>query len=105
MNLVSEAEHCFGYSYNHLEKFFNHKDKNWFYKVIKGKKVYLCDENHLPNHDWAYIRYRFNMNWEFSLFTKKWNNYKWIIWQEYENRINRWTRVFHNYEDVGVRVG
>jgi hypothetical protein len=28
MNLVSEAEHCFGYSYNHLEKFFNHKDKN-----------------------------------------------------------------------------
>ena len=28
------------------EKYFNHKDENWSYAIINGKKVYHCDNNH-----------------------------------------------------------
>ena len=101
INLVSEVEH-------NRDKYFNHKDKNWLYWIIRGKKVYICDNNHLPNHNWAYIRYEFNRTGYFSLFTKKWDKYKWIYYNDgdrYDNKeIYKWKLTLNNDEDFGIRI-
>ena len=73
------------------ENYFKYKDKNWKYAIIKGKKVYLCNENNLPKHDWAYIRYEFKRTAFFSIFTKEWNEYSWVHsrYEIPENEIER----------------
>ena len=93
---------------NDREKFFNHKDKNWPYAIINGKKVYLCDNNHLPNHNWAYIRFEFKRTGYFSLFTKKWNDYQWVYYNDgdrYDNKkIYKWRLTFNNDKEFGVSL-
>lgn len=87
---------------------FKYSDKNWLYTIINGKKIYLCDNSHLPKRNWTYIRFNFQRTWILSLFTKEWNKYRWINWQEWtraeERHIDRWTREYKNLDDIGVHV-
>lgn len=93
---------------NDREKGFDHKDKNWMYTIINGKKVYLCDNEHLPERNWTYIRYEFNRTWYFSLFTKEWNKYRWIYYNDedrYDNKkIHKWKLTFKKDTDFGIRI-
>jgi hypothetical protein len=85
---------------SHLNWYINHRDKNWFYSIINGKKIYTPSsrEDQKSSKPMYYIDGWEWDNYTITIYKKVWNEYRWIHYDGLEDKIYRWRiRVDWNY--------